>query len=252
MDVPEGYTSEISSTEENGIVVTNHHTPETVTVSGTKTWDDEDNRDGVRPEVIKIDLLKNGEVIDTKEVRESDEWSWNFTDLPKYENGQLIEYTILEQAVENYSTEYDGFNVTNRYTPGKTSVSVVKSWNDNNNKDGKRPNEIIVKLLANGVATDQTLVLNAANNWTGTFADLYVYEDGEKIVYTVAEVDVPRGYTSVIRGNAGDGFVIVNTKPDDPKGPQTGDDSNIYLWIMLLIVSGCLLCWLCASRRRKA
>ncbi len=42
------------------------------------------------------------------------------------------------------------FTVTNTYTPGVTSISVKKEWNDGNNRDGLRPASITVKLYANG------------------------------------------------------------------------------------------------------
>ena len=45
-----------------------------------------------------------------------------------------------------YDTETSGkTTITNSYTPGKTSISVEKIWNDNNNQDGKRPESIQVQ-----------------------------------------------------------------------------------------------------------
>ncbi|MCC4046614.1 Cna B-type domain-containing protein, partial [Enterococcus gallinarum] len=71
-----------------------------------------------------------------------DGWKYEFTNLPKYENGQEIVYTITEDQVPDYNTEIHGFDITNSYTPGKTSVSVTKAWNDQNNQDGLRPNSV--------------------------------------------------------------------------------------------------------------
>ena len=247
-NVPDGYESVITGTAAYGFVITNTHTPELIDISGEKTWDDDDNRDGLRPDVITINLLKDGEVIDSRDITEDDDWSWTFTNLPKYEAGNLICYTVMESAVENYSTEYDGYNVINGYTPGRTSVSVLKIWKDNN-QSGFQPKQITVRLLADGKATDKTLVLNADNNWSGTFTDLYIFEAGEKIVYTIEEIDVPAGYTSETAGNATDGFVITNTKIPDV--PDTSDNTNTPLWTALFVISGSMILWIFAYRKRK-
>ena len=61
-----------------------------------------------------------------------------------------ISYSITENSVDGYVTEYNGFDVINTHAPEKTSVSVTKSWQDNNNQDGIRPNDFTFKLLANG------------------------------------------------------------------------------------------------------
>ena len=56
----EGYKSKV-----NGYDITNTKVGETK-VEGTKTWNDNNATD--RPSTIKVDLLQNGKVIDTKEV----------------------------------------------------------------------------------------------------------------------------------------------------------------------------------------
>ncbi|MGT2341188.1 Cna B-type domain-containing protein [Staphylococcus aureus] len=62
--------------------------------------------------------------------------------------------------------------ITNKYTPGETSATVTKNWDDNNNQDGKRPTEIKVELYQDGKATGKTATLNESNNWTHTWAGL--------------------------------------------------------------------------------
>src|SRR5699024_1772368 len=132
----EGYETSISGTSADGFVITNTHEPELIDLDGTKTWDDADNQDGVRPDSITVNLLANGNEIDSIDVTEVDEWKYSFTDLPKFENGEEINYTIQEDDVEGYSTEIDGMDITNSYTPGQTSINVVKAWEDANNQDG--------------------------------------------------------------------------------------------------------------------
>ena len=224
-----GYTPVISGSAANGYTITNSHTPETVSVEGAKTWVDNDDQDGARPESITINLLADGVVIDSKTVTAEDKWAWSFTDLPKFkDHGTAIVYSITEAAVEGYTTTYNGYNVVNTHAPAKTSVTVTKAWNDNNNQDGIRANDITVKLLANGADTGKTLVLNQGNNWTGSFSDLDKFQAGQEIAYTVAEISVP-GYATVITGSQAEGYTITNTHTPEVvevAGSKTWDDNN--------------------------
>ena len=213
---------------ETGYMISNSHIPEMTEVSGKKTWNDNNDQDGKRPESITINLLANGHEIADKEVSADDNWSWNFTDLPKYENGTEIIYTITEDAVVDYTTVVNGYDIINSYTPDETSVSVTKSWQDNNDQDGIRPNEITVKLLANSEDTGKTLTLNAANSWSGSFTGLAKYEDREEIKYTVEEEGV-EGYETVVTGNMTEGYIITNSynpETTEVSGSKTWNDNN--------------------------
>ena len=222
----DGYTTTVTGSQAEGFTITNTHETEVVSVSGSKTWVDANDQDGARPDSITINLVKNGEVIATKTVTEADGWAWSFENLPKYENGgQLIRYTITENTVEDYTTEYNGYNVINTHAPAKTSVTVTKSWQDSGNQDGIRPNDVTVRLLANGEDTGKTLVLSVGNGWTGTFGDLDKFADGEEIVYTVEELTVP-GYTTVITGGQAEGYTITNSHT-----PETVSVSGSKTWV---------------------
>ncbi|GIO17777.1 hypothetical protein J18TS1_08770 [Oceanobacillus oncorhynchi subsp. incaldanensis] len=224
----DGYEGETAGNAEDGYVITNTHEPELVDLEGTKTWDDADNQDGKRPESITVHLLANGEEVEDAEVTEESDWSYAFTDLPRFENGEEINYTIQEDNVEDYSTEITGMDITNSYTPGKTSINVIKHWEDANNQDGIRPESITVKLIADGEETEKEAVLSADNNWQADFTDLDEYNNGELIDYTVEEAAVD-GYEAETAGNAENGYVITNThEPEriDVKGTKTWDDNN--------------------------
>lgn len=223
-----GYNTVISGDASKGFVITNSHTPATTEVSGSKTWDDKGDQDGKRPDSITIRLYANGEQVDNVTVTAENDWKWSFKNLPEYENGSKITYTITEDTVPGYTTNVDGFNVTNSYTPGKTSVTVTKAWNDAGDQDGLRPAEITVKLLADGKDTGKTLTLSKENRWMGIFSGLDEYAGGEKIVYSIEEVSV-KGYDSVITGDASTGFVITNSHTPveiDLSGSKTWDDAD--------------------------
>ena len=63
-------------------------------------------------------------------------WTWTFENLPKYLNGEEITYTVVEDAVAEYTTTYSGMNVTNTHTTTKISVNGTKTWDDENDKEG--------------------------------------------------------------------------------------------------------------------
>ena len=204
-----GYTSTV-----DGYNVTNNHTPATVKVSGTKTWNDNNNQDGIRPSSITVNLLANGQQVASKKVSASDNWQYSFDNLAAYANGQKITYTVTEDAVAGYTSTVDGYNVTNNHTPATVKVSGTKTWNDNNNQDGIRPSSITVNLLANGRQVASKTV-SASDNWQYSFDNLAAYANGQKITYTVTENAVA-GYTSTV-----DGYNITNThNPTTPKKPQ--------------------------------
>jgi len=207
-DAVEGYTTEMDG---NNFV--NSYKPETTEISGTKTWNDAEDQDGKRPESITVRLLANGIEKDSQIVKadEAGSWTYKFTDLPKYEAREEIVYTVTEDAVPDYTTEISGYDITNSYAPGKTSVTVTKAWVDNNNRDNHRPDAIKVQLKADGVNSGEEITLNAENNWTYTWSDLDQKKAGKDIAYTVEETGKAAGYISAVTGNAEEGFIITNT-----------------------------------------
>ncbi|WP_131799031.1 Cna B-type domain-containing protein, partial [Bacillus mycoides] len=102
----DGYKSEV-----NGNDITNTKVGQTE-VEGTKTWKDDNAKD--RPNMIKVDLLQNGQVIATQEVSAASEWKYAFKDLAAYdENGVAYKYEVKEQAVAGYKSEVKGYDITN-------------------------------------------------------------------------------------------------------------------------------------------
>ena len=226
-----GYESTVTGDVQTGFVITNSHTPELTNISGEKIWDDGDNQDGKRPESITVNLFANGEKIDSKAVKADAEgnWKYSFKNLPKYANGQLISYTVTEDAVPEYTAEISGTTIINKYQPGKTSISVVKAWEDGNNQDGLRPTDIKVQLYADGSKQGEEVTLNAGNQWSYTWSDLNEMKSGQKIVYTVEEAGKVTGYDTVISGEAKTGYVITNSHTPELtniSGEKIWDDGN--------------------------
>ena len=225
-----GYNTQITGSIESGFTIKNTHTPETIDIEGTKTWDDNDNQDGKRKDAITVRLYADGSEINSESVTAAKGWKYKFTDLPKYRGGNEIKYTITEDTVEDYNTDINGYDITNSYTPGKTSISVLKEWNDADNQDGKRATSVKVKLVANGIdVTNSEVTLSADNQWKHTWNDLPQKSGGKNITYTVKETSSIDGYSAKVTGDAKTGFVVTNShKPEtiDIEGTKTWDDND--------------------------
>ena len=222
--VPE-YDTEYEITD-NEVEIYNHHTPEKVSVEGSKIWDDADNQDGKRPSSIIVNLLADGEKVDSKTVTAENEWNWLFTDLNKYAKGREIQYTITEDKVENYITNIEktenGYVVTNSYTPETTSISVEKVWEDKNNQDGVRPDSINVQLYKTvGTTTTSVEKVKLTNSkLTHTWTELPQYEKGTEIKYTVRELDSngnPLEDGKQINGKSGTKYTVKYTTDENGK-----------------------------------
>ena len=103
---------EVAKDDEVVFEITNTYDVEKVEYYVDKVWEDEHNKDGSRPESLTINLLANGEVVDTLEltmkdayiIDESDEdyvtgdiWGSLWEGLPYAdENAEVIVYTVEE------------------------------------------------------------------------------------------------------------------------------------------------------------
>ena len=114
-----GYETTVEGTN-----ITNNRIPDMTEVVVKKVWDDKENKDGLRPERITVRLLADGQEVAVKEITATDNWQASFTDLPVYKDGKKIVYTITEDPVAGYTSNIDGFTVTNRHIPPTTPPST--------------------------------------------------------------------------------------------------------------------------------
>ncbi|MGH0981681.1 Cna B-type domain-containing protein, partial [Bacillus mobilis] len=213
---------EIKSDAENGIELPISNNVKTTSVSGTKIWNDNNNKFGKRPERITVQLLQNGTEFKTQEVKadEKGNWAFSFEDLPKYDGqGNEYKYTVDEVKVDGYETKVEGTTITNMYkNTDKTEVSGKKVWEDYNNKFNTRPGSIKVQLLQNGTEfKTEEVKADEKGNWTFSFKDLPKYdEQGKEFEYTVSEVKVKDYETKV------EGTTITNTYKNTDKTEVSG------------------------------
>ena len=207
----------------------------------TKTWiGDEDNKYGTRPANITVRLYDDGVEVDAatitaESVDQEGNWSHEFTMKPKYnEDGTAIVYTITEDDVLYYdesvpTTDMQEYTITNTLNQEKISVSVTKTWVDNNNNYNTRPSQITVRLYADGnevqVATITAESVDQDGKWNHIFTNLPKYNGlGNEIVYTISEDDISDYDEDV------DGYNITNTLNPAEKtsisGTKTWLDDN--------------------------
>ena len=98
--------------------------PVSKSVKFIKKWNDNDNKDGIRPLEIKVGLFANGKQTGKELiVSEKENWKGEFNNLPLYENGKLIQYEIKEIGeIKGYVSEVkgndkDGFTIINTRIP---------------------------------------------------------------------------------------------------------------------------------------
>ena len=143
--------------------------------SVVKVWDDNQDQDGIRPGEVKVQLYKDGKVIEEATLHEKNQWKHVFSGLETYEKGTEIEYTVKESVVpagyrDEVSVDDDGnFTIVNSHT-----VSVPQSPQDppqgsdtsDTPKTGDDTN-LRAMILVTGVSLLLLLILIMKNKDTG-------------------------------------------------------------------------------------
>ena len=201
-------------------------------ITVNKTWSDDNNVNGKRPTSIKY-ILKGGntpiEQIVTGNVTTNEDWSYTFTNVPKYnDRNELINYTLEEEAVVEDGLKFykksisgdmnDGFDVTNTFKiPTETiSVKADKHWADNSNQAKKRPTSIILRLKNGAEIVEDKTLTGTGDDWTYTFENVPKYNQfGNEVNYSLEELETNTGdlkfYNKDVAGTYKAGFTVTNT-----------------------------------------
>ncbi|MGI6722569.1 MAG: Cna B-type domain-containing protein [Anaerovoracaceae bacterium] len=200
----------------NGTVTVGEY--DTTTLHVSKTWSNDDAQN--RPSSIQVNLyrhIEGGDSVyvghETMTPDQNGAWELTFTNLPKADpDDNTYIYTVKEEHIDGYAAKITG-NQQDGYTINNdtfASVSVTKTWKDDDNQYKTRPDSIIVNLLANGKKVDSKTV-KASDEWKCTFDHLAIKDDeGKDITYSVSEEKVS-GYETEITGSVDDGYTITNT-----------------------------------------
>lgn len=247
-----GYSVNISYSSESGavtvtadndndhaanITVTNayHYTPSKVTISGNKVWDDDNNRDGLRPVSILVQLFHNDEPIPgaTAPVDATGTFSIDY-DSNQYPGTITVEEirytdaqgTYHEGTVPGYEvvngTDDNNYTVTNTHTPEVVRIQASKVWNNGTQQpvtlrlnangqavagavmtlDGMVDEEYTPKLTALISSVDETYATEFTA-WIGNFPGAFFkYANGKLIDYTITEDSLGSGWSCSISKSA--------------------------------------------------
>ena len=184
-------------------------------ITVTKTWQDDNDAQDLRPDTLKLTLYRKTAVTEQEKVDEvtlsaeeaqsgnSNVWTYTFQDLPDTdENGNLYTYRVEEEPVSGYTeSRTDDLNLVNTLGDEDTEVQIQgeKTWVGDD--PAKRPASIIVILLQNGTEVKrQEVQPNEDGKWTYDFGSWPVYDDsGRAYTYTVQEEPVD-GYGTQVNG----------------------------------------------------
>ena len=184
--------------------------------------------------------LKPGLYLAITEDVLQDEWIYAFDSalvaLPGLDAGGLWQYDVAvhskAQAIPPAEADEE------------LAFKVLKLWKGDHGRSD-RPQSIEVEIFRNGVSY-QTVVLSEENHWSFSWV---AKDDGA--TWKVVERKVPAGYTVTVEERE-TAFILTNTRPPDkPNIPQTGDTTNIMLYVVLMNVSGMVLIGLGIAGKRK-
>ncbi|MFR3322911.1 MAG: Cna B-type domain-containing protein [Lachnospiraceae bacterium] len=138
-NIPDGYglTNEVTYdifSSEKGVTgfittLTNSHRPQKISATVKKVWDDNNNKAGVRPASIQVQLYAD-ETPQGNPVKLNEENSWKYTwkDLDKYADGTEISYRVDEVGDRRLSEVCSANEDKTEYviTNTITSVKITK------------------------------------------------------------------------------------------------------------------------------
>ena len=231
------YAIEQGTPDEDMEVIYDHGEPTETTVAFTtaitnrgytdipvsKTWRDDSDAQGLRPETLKLTLYRRtdpaaqgevaGEVtLSAKNAQDgnADVWTYTFEHLPDTDgSGNPYTYWVEEEHLESYTVTGSGtLALTNTLGGKETEIAIQgrKTWVGDGADD--RPNSITLSLLQNGTkVAEREVTPNADGSWTYDFGSWPAYDDsGRAYTYTVQEEPVD-GY-----GTQVDGWNVINGK----------------------------------------
>ena len=118
-----GYKTTITDNETGTIAVINTHEPvKTITV--TVTWNDENNKDNIRPDKVTVKLANGTTAVSTKEIN-NDSWKHVFENIIVFNGSDKVSYTVTQDAVSEYTTEIKASDDGNTIEIINTHVPVA-------------------------------------------------------------------------------------------------------------------------------
>lgn len=174
------------------------------------SWDDDNNRDGLRPNSIEVELVKNGKLTGQKlTLDNTNKWSGIIKNVEYQDkNGKVNNYTLKTNKLTDYDFNIGSpelkedrleLNSKHIHEPYRIDISGKKLWEGDGGsqgEDSKRPTSITLKLYANDVENSTiSVVPDKEGNWNYAFKNVYKNENGKEINYDVKEYGYIEGYS---------------------------------------------------------
>lgn len=104
--------------------------PTTISRKVLKVWDDKEN-ESKRPQEIVVHLLCDGEEYDVVRLNANNNWRHEWKELPEFDSHRTrIEWTVVEEEVENYTVKVEQEGVT--FVVTNTSPGIKPPTDPNN------------------------------------------------------------------------------------------------------------------------
>lgn len=126
-------------------------------------------------------------------------------------NGKSLANDLYYSAAD-YNIAGDTTTITNRYDTQLTSLTLLKVWDDAEDRNSIRPESVQVTLRAVNGDYEQEFTLNSENNWTVVATDLPRILNGQVLKYEWAESPLPNGY--ILTDGNGDPVDAVDADAD--------------------------------------
>ena len=221
----------VNGEEVSSVIMKDVPTPKPVektSVSVRKVFEDDNNRDGIRPLIVHVDLVADGTSIDTVTLDSSNSWAYTWSNLDKMNGDKAINYMVLETPVNGYTasveeTSENNFTITNTHIPETVDIVVDTVWDDLDNKDDLRPEGYDISLM-NAKLKVKEANLNTDNQYSYTFEDMPANENGHEIDYSVEMDEDIDEYSSTLTGSPEEGFTFTHLeRTPEPEVPETHD-----------------------------
>ena len=127
------------------------------------------------------------------------------------------------------------------FAADSTTLTGSVIWIDNDNAAGRRPQSVLVHLLADGQDTGISVTVDEAMGWKYSFENLPRFKDGKEIIYSVREDEV-EGYSNQAEGMNVTNRLLVDAQVKEIGKkrilPKTGQDTSIWMLILGFLTLG--------------
>lgn len=180
-------TTDADGTTTKNIIITNTHTPETTQKKVKKIWNDNGNKDGIRPKSVSVNLLADGKVEESFTLSSENNWQAKSKLLPVKVNGKKVNYTWEEVKEDLITGESEiGYKPTYDTDANDADLTLITNTHDRTQPKGK---VTITKALDPGNLNmdvgDPSFTFTLSG--TDVYGKKHSYE--KKIKFTKAEVE---------------------------------------------------------------